>query len=56
MSVPYPQLCYDPVENSPLWLAVQRDARKTLIALEFKGIWPIYLVCIRWSWRNWRMI
>ena len=39
-----PRLCYDPVKNSLIWLAVH-DARKILIALEFKGRWPICLVC-----------
>jgi signal transduction histidine kinase/CheY-like chemotaxis protein len=43
MPVPAPRLCYDPVKNSLIWLAVQHDARKTLIALEFKGIWPTCL-------------
>jgi hypothetical protein len=43
--VPPPRLCYDPVSIPFIWLAVH-DARKTLIALEFKGIWPICLVCM----------
>ena len=32
-----------PISIPFIWLAVH-DARKTLIALEFKGIWPICLV------------
>lgn len=45
LSVPVLNRVIITLSVSFIWLPVQHDARKTLIALEFKGIWPICLVC-----------
>ena len=44
MRVPPPTCAMIPFSTPFTWLAVQHDARKILIALEFKGTWPICLV------------